>query len=598
MRNAECSTSSPPSLPIDDQVFQINLLALRTRQPEFAQTIEEVGIGVRVEPAVGRDGSPTFRVIGEDGRRRWFGGSSMPSISARELFGNADGDAGNVSLPGIGTGREVTALLDRLPPYRALFVIEEDPGQLRLALHLHDYSDAIAAGRLELLPAEELADSLVAYFERNPGCELPTRMFSLPQRSASKTAELRRRLELAGERVMQTQARAVAALRASIADRRQGPVPENPCTTLLSIDPSPWTNETVQRAAGGLERLGWNAAICIPDRPDRCHLSARLAAIAEVRADWVLMVNSFAGPLRSVLPPEMPVVCWFDIGASVPDVLGAKSEPGDLLFTASRDQWERLKRSGVSESSIRYCGPALEAQGFEDGKRSIAVAVVMDVPDARATACGINLPSHIALWDALRQVAESALGERSSPPAGSLVVRAEKASGVELGEPGFRERFITLFEERMRPALSAVACVTSLRRARVAVEVWGAGWSTLPGGGINSNGPIPSGDQGRRVPASIETLVVPCAIPATVRTALQAIACGVRIVLLGDDGAFRETYPGLATFSERFRFVPQVNQLVEVVKSVRTSTGVPPGTEDSIESLLVRMRNEVRAARM
>ena len=66
----------------NDERFQCNVAALQALQPELARRMADLKLPDTVEPAWGRDGTPTFRILGTDRRRHWLGRTSMPSISA------------------------------------------------------------------------------------------------------------------------------------------------------------------------------------------------------------------------------------------------------------------------------------------------------------------------------------------------------------------------------------------------------------------------------------------------------------------------------------------------------------------------------------
>ena len=135
------------ALPPTDR-YHRNQAALRAFQPSVAAILDEVAIPEEVKPATGRDGSDTFLIPDETGRHVWFGGSSMPGISAAEIFAGFRGDGSNASLPGVLTGVEPLVVAGQMAAHTALFVVEQDPLQLKLAMHLRDYSDLFAGGRL------------------------------------------------------------------------------------------------------------------------------------------------------------------------------------------------------------------------------------------------------------------------------------------------------------------------------------------------------------------------------------------------------------------------------------------------------------------
>lgn len=579
------------------RTYQQNLQALRSQQPRIADAIDAFAVPQVVRSALGRDGSPTVTLVAADGRRVWFGGSSMPAVSAAEMFSGASGDAGNVTLPGIGTGFEVLAILGKLPPYRAVFVIEDDRVRLKLAFHLHDYSTAMTEGRLVFARTATLGEDLVEYFERRPGHELPTRMFAVPWKRAAEAADLQRKLELAGERVLETQSRVVQKLTKSISRVPRRERSATPKVVVISTDPSPAAREWVRRAVREMERLGWGGAAAFPDAADQCHIAARLAVIEAALPEWVLVVNGFPGPLRTLLPADLPVVAWFPISGGVPGKLGAMVGPADLFFAASTVQVEALRQAGVPERAIRIGGVGGAASSTRR-EASTQAAVMVDIPDARAKACGINLQSHIALWEALWSVAHETVGRGDRVSSTNLLEAAEKSSGVRVQEAQVRGQWLALCRSRLLPAMRAAAVVSKLRAARFEVAVWGGGWSSLPEGGINSRGGIPRGEELCRILASIAVLVVPTQGGDGVETAMEALAVGTEVIVTGTHEEFVAAYPGLSTAAGAMVFCASMSGLASCVKSRlggdRGSVGLPPTL--SMMSFLARMRDEIRAA--
>ncbi len=147
--------------------YHRNLAALTDAQASLAAAIDAIPIPDGVTPVRGRDDSDTFFLPTGDGRGAWFGGSSMPTISAFEAWSGLRGDGRNLILPGVLTGLEPLLILERIPKHSALFVCEPDGLLLKLALILRDYTRFIESGQLVFILGEEqsLVDNLVSFFE-------------------------------------------------------------------------------------------------------------------------------------------------------------------------------------------------------------------------------------------------------------------------------------------------------------------------------------------------------------------------------------------------------------------------------------------------
>jgi hypothetical protein len=171
------------SLIPDPAILDQNLAALRETDADLADRVRQAGAeAASVEVARTRDGLLSFRIPAGDGGIIWFGRTSIPSVRAEALMEKFDAGTGNVLLPGIGQGREVTLLLERLGPHRTIFVWEIEVVSIALALRLHPWSQAIAASRCVFIvcPLEQLADNLVAWLDWHPEYMCPERIMMWP----------------------------------------------------------------------------------------------------------------------------------------------------------------------------------------------------------------------------------------------------------------------------------------------------------------------------------------------------------------------------------------------------------------------------------
>ncbi len=557
-------------------LYSHNLGALRAVQLTVAGVIDDADLDDWV-PATGRDGSPTFQRVDANGRRVWLGQSSMPTVSAQEVFCNARADSGNVSLPGILTGAEPLAILGRLPPYRGLFVIEDDPARFKLAMHLYDYAAELGAGRLAFILESDLPRRLAEYFERYPGCELPAEMFSVPQRSASSIAELQRSLEQSGEVVLRQQARAAETLARAFARRSRRELPDAPRTALLTLDPSAATLDQIHRIERALGSLGWPFQTCVPDRPDKCHVVARLQTIEHIGANWVLLMNSTAGALRAMLPVDLPIVSWFGPDAAIPATV-APAGPHDLFIASSRSAQERLMVAGVPEGSVLNMPPAADDAAFAvadfagpvDETGTTGVALVMDVPDDRPEANGITLPSYVSLWQELQKAAARGAGSSSQMEATWVLSQAESSAGLKLSEHADREHILGLVRDRIIPAAISGATFRALRDARFDVGVWGSNW---PAGNQEAlRGPI----QLSVVLRAARVVVLPWVSTSAIQMALDALAAGAQVVLRASPDFIAREHPELGTLLSYIRLYETVRQLVVTIQELSGSRDQRP----------------------
>ncbi len=557
------------------QRYVRNLAALRTVQPSAAALVEAASITQPIEFTPGRDGSPTLRLRDADGRWRWFGGSSMPTVSAAELFSTVRADVGNVSLPGILTGHEPLAILERLPGYRAVFIFESDPIQVKLAMHLYDYTAALAGGQLVMIVGDEIEARLSEFFETRPGCELPTQLFTVPQHSAAQIAVLQKRLEQAGESVLHFQSGVTETLSRALAGLGREGLPKCPRTAVLSLDPSAATAQHVRRIARALEAMGWAHEVCIPDSPDRCHVVARLQAVERVGADWVLLVNSSAGSLRGLLPTSLPVATWFLPGGEAPRAMSTLLGPHDAVFASTSRLARENQAAGVPQGRVLRCEVGADDVCFgrvgptdtNPDRVEWDAAVFLDLPDDRPEGCGLTLPSQTTLWRELQGLAEGDHDATWMDDASQILAEAETACGVKLADPTGRETMLSLIVERLAPRAAMREAVETLAAAGLRIGVWGRNAQCVGRGGVHGVGSIPAGEALHAALRTVGLLVVPWLDAAAVQIALDAMAVGKYVSVRGSADRFVKQFPGLSTLVPFLSFYRDRDELVACVRA-------------------------------
>jgi len=562
--------------------YRRNMAALLAYQPDVAAVVDEALIPDGVTTATGRDGTETFLIPSNAGEPMWFGGSSMPSISGAEIFAGFYGEGCNVSLPGVLTGVELLVVASRMPPYTALFVIEEDPLQLKLAMHLRDYADLLRAGRLVFLLGSGggLVESFCTFFEHHPGYELPTHLLTAPQRSASQIADVQGKLEAAGKTVTAVQGRLVESLVQAIHARPSVSLSRSPRVAVLGIDPNPVSLEQARRIEHSLMKLQWPYKLCIPDAPDKCHVSARLSAINEAAADLVLFVNGTPGSMRSLLPNDLPITSWLGPGTIVQPLPGGEPGECEVILVSSRGLYDELTNLGVPDNVIERCDvsaddtihqPATHASD-EPITTHADVAVLMDLPNDRAKACNITLASHVALWKALKVVVKHSVDRYHGDMADELLDAAQRDSGTSLQDHKVRQHFMDLVQTRIAPATIARANAETLIAKGYRVAVWGCNWTPLGDAGVDRHDAIPVGDALNRIFKAVRIVLLPASTPLVIQTALDALAAGAQVICRRPDQSFERDYPGLANLAPHLPLYQTSRELLDLVSALASST--------------------------
>ncbi len=593
--------------------YHRNLEALRKSQPAVAEIVDASPVPEGVTPATGRDGTETFLIPAQNDGRAWFGGSSMPTVSAAEIFAEFHSSGRSVWLPGIFTGVEPLVVASKLPPHAALFVVEQDPGNLKLAMHLHDYVELLTTGRLVFVPVgeEEPVEHLCAFFERHFGYELPNQLLTEPQQTPAQLADLQRLLEDTGRAAAAVHASIVDAQVKSLRTRTFGPLPTVPRVAVLSVDPRPASLEQARRIGRALAKLEWPWQLCVPDAPDKCHVAARLSAVERLPADIVLFVNGTAGALEPLLPPDLPIASWYLTETNVQPVQGERRDGHQIIFASSQSLADALGRAGVPVGIIEQCGLAADDTVFRPATLSpdqrpaprADVAVLMDLPDDRPQACNITLASHVALWQALREVAKRSADRYHGDLADELVEEAQRESGIGLKEPKIRQHFIALLEARIAPAALARAAVDVLLANGYDVAVWGCNWSPTPPeqhaaacaetppesqlAACPCSGLIPVGDSLNQLFNAARIVLLPDSSAWAVQTALDALAAGACVICRSPDEPFERQHPMLAGLAPYLHFYRSSTELLDTVRRLTAGGDAQADENDAARTIVL-----------
>lgn len=579
--------------------LQPNLDALAIRQPDAAGDVAGAFADNFATPAIGRDGSATYRLRRADGSGHWFGGSSMPTISAAATAERVVVDGRNLSLAGIGTGLEAVQIVRRLPPFAGLFVIEPDPRLVHLALRLYDYRPFLNSGRMAFILGDNVPAAFDAFFDCHPTYEFPTSLLPTPQPESdapARFAALQREVERAAAVVTRRQAALVEAAARRLAGRATVAASDRPRRfAVLSTDPRAAALDHAHRITRAFEAAELPHAVCVPDRPERCHILARLDAVERVQADAVILINTAAGPLASLLPSRVRIASWYLPEAVIPGGVANELGPSQRVFAAGAATRAALTAAGVEASRIESLdvGADVIIGDCPTTDRLVAcgIAIMADLPSADAAAWGITLPSHAMLWKAmLRVVAEDADGYAPEAAEG-LLRRAEAACGVSIADAAMRSRFVTLLREVIAPIQCARAAASALGGSGPGLTIWGAGWEAMASSQDVRRGPVPRDGGYPRILKGSRVVVLPSGHEAGLRLALDALAAGCAVCVRMSAVEIAMSAPSLAPLVPHLHPYRTRAELVSLVHRLSADSG----EVDHAVAKLVRDEHSVAA---
>ncbi|HVS71386.1 MAG TPA: hypothetical protein VHQ47_09045 [Phycisphaerae bacterium] len=480
------------------KTFEKNLQALRRWFAPAADAIAQILIPSGFEAVVGTDGTPTLRRDHAQPPRRveWLGNTSMPAAAASSIVTSLEPGTTNGLGLGIGSGFEWLAFLAKLPRAQMLFVYEPDAAQLRMALEICDLSEAVASGRMVILPAggdsEQVAEALATFLETHRGFEPPTVLHPLPT-----LGDRRNGLLAAGEAIVR---KAVLrrhalierlALQVGAHDRADG---EREAAFLVH-----------ERYPGErpLHRQAQGTPTLYMDRHDETALARRLEVFAEVRPA-VLRSDAFRSQLGPVVPANVVVETWVPPGVGagywerVPS--GAVGGGGggtlgvrDRVVVHGHHHAALLRERGIGESQIvmrtleaRFSG--VGSQHGADRGGGGAIAMVADLPRISAEALNITLPTHLAVYAAARAIVEEEYLTVHEGCAEDVLRRAIGRAGREgthlASDPALGEPMRRLIRLVLIPAVPMLRLASELERNGIPVKRLGE-W---PEGGAAAGG--------------------------------------------------------------------------------------------------------------
>lgn len=576
---------TPPTL--DPARYRNNVAALRTRQPEVAAAIDQQTIPESWALQTGRDGQLTFRSSDRLHDSPWLGKSSMPSISATELFAGFSGDGCNVALPGILTGIEPLVVSSGLPKHAALFVFENELVNFKLAMQLYDYESLIRAGRLVFIREHCLQADYHELFTRYPGYEPVAQLLTAPQRSPAQFADLQRQVEATTQPSIQLRLKQTVEITERLAAVSITALPASPSVAVIGVDPRPWGLANVACVQRALGELGWSCELCVPDAPDQCHAIARLNAIDRGKVDFVLAMNGCPASFVSLLPSTVRVASWVWPDSTISATHLAPPSRNHAIFATSVPVRDALIATGMSAAGVHLLEPAADVASLctkdaSSPTRGNRAAIVMDLPDDSAQACGMTLPSHVVLWNMVRDVVVRKGNNLDPSQAKAWLEQAQQESGVELSEEGVKSHFEKLILSRVNPACIACKSAVALVGTGIDVAVWGQGW---PDKGITEQGvrgPIPLPGSFGRVLETTGFVVFPQMTHGFVALALEALGCGVAVFAGGSSEPWSVAYPDLSPVLSHVRFYQRFEELVTLVKSSLGGTGFSEQARDCV----------------
>ena len=490
-----------PSPILDPRIFDQNLAALREMDAALADRVRQASAEIAgLEPVPTRDGLTSFRVPAGDGGVAWFGRTSIPSVRAEALAEKFDAGLGNVLLPAIGQGQEVTLFLQRLGHHRAVFVWETQAASVALALRLHPWSQAISAGRCVLIvcPLEQLTDNLVSWLDSHPGYLCPERIMMWPWSTMPELSACRSAVQLAYQETERRRAACLTREKIEYAGTATSDHPSPPSAAqsapgfeigllaLLALHARDevWALSDSLAAAG--RAAGMNVAEAIVRTPGDVHALGRLRRLREQCPQpltHAVLLDCARQQVRDVCPDITRAISW--IGPHVPSLsaIVEAAGPDDLVVATSSRVRDRLMSAGWDRGEPPViplpCLADLGSNPPSPDDRPIDVLILADLDPTAPDRYGYTLHTHVQLWRAACDLIKARIETFTEDQADSVLTRAEQKMDLRV-EEAVRKSMVGVLGAMVGNGILWTNLAQVLVDNKVRIEVRGSGWSCHP----------------------------------------------------------------------------------------------------------------------
>jgi len=491
------------TITLDPSIFERNLAAIEKTGPELATQLDKKkGSGpfcaqhpsglpgktdltpfpVEPIPTTTRDGQTNFRLVRPDGSWEWFGRTSIPTVRAEAILARSDMGNANILLPAIGEGTEAALITKRLTRHRALFVWEENPTAMYLALQLHDLADAIADERFIPLvcPLDNLAHTLASWLIDHPGHLCPRRLLMWPWQTVMDLNPCRVALETAAQTAESQKQHVLQKLRTKPARSA------NPHIALLAINSDDTTLEMIEALSAGAAELGYEATDLAIRRPCDVHPLARVTRLAETgMPELAVLVDTTRREICDVLPDDVPAVTWLSARTPIRTNLISRISPNDPVAVTGARRRDQMIAGGIDADRVHVCPPACLAPPADSEPipgsehRPIDLLILADLSPLEPERFGYTLNTHTKIWNTAIDLLRTRIEHFTDDQAPALLARAEKKAAAAIEDDDLRNAMIEHLANPVANTLAWSFFAQTIAEHEVTLEIRGFGWREL-----------------------------------------------------------------------------------------------------------------------
>lgn len=485
-------SSSPSHVPIEAldacrpaelaaEVWRGNLDALRKHNATLAATLEQTTLPEHWRPALGIDDATTYRLERPGDDAEWLGHTAAPQMRAAGLLKHYQVTGKNLVLLTIGTGHELTYLLQQIPRASAVFVFEEDIRVLAAVLRVVDLAENLGSGRCVLVPSDDEQVYLRRYLDENTGVLAPVSIVLPNLVSPTRVTAIQTVVEQTFREVERARSVQVAQL----AERAAAPAGDTPRVAVCALTASREAHAVAREVGAAAEKLGWASGVFLATDVATAHPAVHGPRLADLAPTLTICVNHNRQHLP--FPPRGSVCMWHHVDRSVP----AELPQDDTVHLAASPRvlaaLERAARNGQRVAPFYWAAPT-DAPAATDAVDDDCVFVVGDIPDPTPELYGIKQGTLKSVWRRLWEVAREVWPTPEIRAARALLQRAARDVDVPLREAGVCDRFVELFDHVIVPAVVSDALARLLAADGLRVETIGYGWTRVRVDGVRWRG--------------------------------------------------------------------------------------------------------------
>lgn len=450
---------TPPDL--DPAIYKANIAALRSIDPTLADSLDATSLPPGAHPAPTRDGHLSF-TWGDSTTPQWLGGTTVPRSRARGLIDGFQSGQGNTLFVGIGAGTEAAELLARSPTTNALFILDSDLASIAMILRVIDLSAAISAQRLVMLTADDGWRQLRNFLDAHAGFLAPSRVLAWPWFTNDQHHVIAARLTKLATELSADRDAELARIRTRSA------APEGNAVAVVSLSPQPIDSHLAAGIAWGIAQLDRPSALYCADTPARMHPIALARFLADPRLANVILLNATPADLRDLLPARLQVTTWLSPNTPVPPDIAQRLADSASVVASTPAQHDALIAAGLDPNRLTLAQSA--ARPTQTSRRR-NLLVLAPAGDDRPESAGLHLTSHVALWNATRDILAAQADQLWLDDVPAAFARAEARNNFRISDPTVRQGILDRVQSSLAPALLRNAFTNALRNAGIDVDI-------------------------------------------------------------------------------------------------------------------------------